>query len=157
MKQTVNMLCSARLLSGVSSGPSVFFLPLRLVSSNHRQRRDQDRHRTYLHGSEERQTALCAYVLECVWTWGGGKDGGCAWELVGCVTCGSGGRSWSSVPRLPAFGQKTANQQTAGKNTKKRENVLKKIKCDGRKEEDRNEMHLYIKGDIMFKVSGNRQ
>ena len=95
MKQTVNMLCSARLPSGVSSGPSVFFLPLWLVSSNHRQRRDQDRHSTYLHGSEERQTALCVYVFECVWTWEGGRDGlgGVCVRAGGCVTCGSGGRS----------------------------------------------------------------
>ncbi len=41
-------------------------LSLRLVSSNHRQRRDQDGHRTYLHGSEERQTALCVCVCVCV-------------------------------------------------------------------------------------------
>lgn len=86
------------------------------------QRRDQDTHRTYLHGSEDRQTALCV----CVWYWG------ICMRVGGPVTCGSVAQSWSLVLRLPAFGQKTSNQPTAEceENTK-RENVWKT--CDRRK------------------------
>lgn len=69
--------------------------------------------------SRKTNSSLCVSVYVCVCE--------VCVTVCGRVTCGSVAQSWSSVRRLPAFGQKTSNQQTAGQQCGERERTCKNM------------------------------
>lgn len=91
------------------------------------------------------------------------KDGGVCMRARGRVTCGSVARSWLSARRLQAFGRKTSNRGTAGPECGGKERKCKnRVKAGGkrmvgerrgRENKRQNEMHVDIKGRLVFKWS----
>lgn len=137
------MLCRACLLCGAPQGH--LSSSVSAVSFIKPQRQDQDRHRTYLHGSEETQTALCVYACVC------GKLEGMRESWWAC-------HLWICSSKL-IFGPASSSLWT--ENLKptdswarewRKHKMYKKHVTGGRggqlRRDDREERHLYIKGHI---------